>query len=66
MDAYTLPYVKLIVRICCTTWELTLGLHDNVEGWDRVGVGEGFKREGTYVYLCLIHDDVLAETNTIL
>ena len=48
------------------TWELKLGLHDNVEGWDMVGVGEGFKREGTYVYLCLIHDDVLAETNTIL
>ena len=48
------------------TWELKLGLHDNVEGWDRVGVGVGFKREGTYVYLCLIHDDVLAEINTIL
>ena len=28
----------------------------NLEGWD--GVGGKFKREGTYVYLWLIHIDV--------
>ena len=39
-------------------------LCDNLEGWDGVGVGREwelggrFKREGTYVYLWLIHDDV--------
>ena len=32
-------------------------LCDNLEGWDGVG-GVGFKREGAYVYLCLIHADV--------
>ena len=31
-------------------------LGDNLEGWD--GVGEGFRREGTHVYLWLIHLDV--------
>ena len=31
-------------------------LYDNLEGWDGVGGLEGrFKREGTYVYLWLIH-----------
>ena len=34
------------------------GLCDNLEGWDGVGGGRGFKREGTHVYLCLIHVDV--------
>ena len=35
-----------------------LVLCDNLEGWDGVG-GEGrFEREGTYVYLWLIHVDV--------
>jgi len=31
------------------------GLCDNLEGWDGVGWGGRFKRERTYVYLCLIH-----------
>ena len=31
-------------------------LCDNLEGWGEVG--ERFKREGTYVYLWLIHADV--------
>ena len=31
--------------------------NDNLKGWDGVGGGR-FKREGTYVYLWLIHDDV--------
>ena len=35
--------------------ELKLVLCDNLEGWE---VGGRFKREGTYVYQCLIHLDV--------
>ena len=31
-------------------------LYDNLEGWGEVG--ERVKREGTYVYLWLIHADV--------
>ena len=27
---------------------------DNLEGWDEVGGGGRFKREGTYVYLWLM------------
>ena len=30
-------------------------LCDNLEGWDGVGRGGRFEREGTYVYLWLIH-----------
>ena len=30
-------------------------LCDDLEGWDRGGVGRGFKKEGIYVYLRLIH-----------
>ena len=30
-------------------------LCDNLEGWDGVGLGGKFKREGTYVYLWLIY-----------
>ena len=33
-------------------------LCDNLEGWDGVGVGGKFKREGTCVYLWLIHADI--------
>ena len=32
-------------------------LCDNLERWDGGKVGSGFKREGTYVYLMLIHVD---------
>ena len=32
-----------------------LVLCDNLEGWDGVGGGGRFEREGTYVYLWLIH-----------
>ena len=37
--------------------ELSLGLCNNLEGWDGE-VGGMFKREGTYVYLWLIQADV--------
>ena len=30
-------------------------LCENLEGWERVEVGEKFKREETYVYLWPIH-----------
>ena len=30
-------------------------LCDNLEGWEEVGVGRRFRREGTHVYLWLIH-----------
>ena len=36
--------------------ELNPGLCDNLEEWAEVG--GRFKREGTYVYLWLIHADV--------
>ena len=42
--------------------ELKQGLCINLEGWDGEGVGGRFKREGTYVYLWLIHVDVWQKT----
>ena len=33
-------------------------LCDNLEGWDGVGVGGRLRREGTHVYLWLIHVDM--------
>ena len=38
-----------------------LVLSDNLEGWDGEENGR-FKREGTYVYLWLIHVDVWQKT----
>ena len=39
--------------ICCMTQRNELGLCNHLEGWEQVG--GRFKREGTYVYLWLIH-----------
>ena len=39
------------------TQEVKLVFNDNLKGWDGVGGGR-FKRQGTYVYLRLIHVDV--------
>ena len=47
---HTLPYVR-------QTRGLQPGLCDNLEEWGAAGGGT-FKREGTSVYLWLIHDDV--------
>ena len=33
-------------------------LCDNLAGWDGQAGEKGFKREGTYAYLMLIHVDV--------
>ena len=38
--------------------KLKQGLCINLEGWDGVGDGREFKREGIYVYLSLIHVEV--------
>ena len=47
------------------TWNSNLVLWNNLGGWDGWDVGGTFKKEGTYLYLWVIHVDV-AETNTIL
>ena len=52
-ETYTLSSVKFDSQ-----WELAgwcRELCDNLEGWD--GVGRRFEKEGTYVYLWLIHAD---------
>lgn len=38
--------------------ELKLGLCSNLEEWEWAGGGGRFKREGTCVYLWLVHVDV--------
>ena len=35
-----------------------LVLCDNIKGWDGMGSGRSLKREGTYIYLWLIHVDI--------
>ena len=40
---------------CCITQGAQPSVCGNLEGWDGVEVGRRFKREGTYVYLWLIH-----------
>ena len=39
--------------------ELKLGLCDNLEGWDGEGDGREVQKGGIYIYLWLIHVDVL-------
>ena len=57
METYTLPYVKYIAsgNLLYDARSSDQALCDNLEGWDGVGVGGKFKREGTHVYLQLIH-----------
>ena len=56
---HTLPYVKQIPGgIGCMIQGAQPVLCDNLEGWDGLGSGRGFKRERTYVYLRLTHVDV--------
>ena len=52
METYTLPYVKQIAsgNLLYDARTSEQVLCDNLEGWDGVGVGGKFKREGTYVY----------------
>ena len=60
METYTLPYVKYIAsgNLLYDARSSDQVLCDNLEGWDGVGVGGKFKREGTCVYLWLIHADI--------
>ena len=44
--------------ICSMSQGTQTGAPYQVEGWDGERDGERFKREGTYVYLWLIHVDV--------
>ena len=56
MEAHTLPYVKWIAsgNLLCDSGNSNQG---SVTTW-RVGMRGRFQREGTYVYLWLIHADV--------
>ena len=51
------------MAICCMTQEIQTGLYSNLGGWKWVGVGGRFKKEGTHVYLWLIHVDVWQKSN---
>ena len=63
METYTLPYVNYLAICKLDSWwefaawfrELNLVLCDHLEGWDGGETEERLEREGTYVYLWLIH-----------
>ena len=57
-ETYILPYVKSIDsgNLLHSAGGSNLVFCDNLEWWD--GVGGRFKREGTHVYLWLIHVDL--------
>ena len=46
------------VGIFCETQRPQTRLCDNLEGWDEGGRGRGFRMDGTWIYLWLIHVDV--------
>ena len=54
-ETYTLPYATQTAsgNLLYEAGNSNLGLCDNLEGWDGEGVGRGFTRVGTYVYLWL-------------
>ena len=54
------PYVKIDSQRQFAVWlrKLKQGLCFNLEGWGGWDMGGRFKREGTYVYLWLIHVEV--------
>ena len=64
IDMYTIPCVKQIASGKLLYSPGSSALCDDLEGWGG-GVGERYKREGTYVYRWLIHC-CTAETNTTL
>ena len=70
-EMYGESNMETYITICRTDsqWEFALWLRElkqglciNLEGWDREGVGERFKREGTHVYLWLIYVDIWQKT----
>ena len=51
--------LELNGNLLYNTGSSNLVLCDNLEGWDGMGgVGGRYKREGTYIYLWLIHVDI--------
>ena len=56
METNISPHAQQPVGICCMTQRAETRCSVTLRGWD--GVGGRFKREGTYVYLWLIHGDV--------
>ena len=60
METYTLPYVKQIAseNLLYDSGNSNCGSVITQRGWMEWEVGGKFKREGTYVYLWLIHVDV--------
>ena len=61
METYKLPYVKWMAsgNLLYDAGSSNQVLCDNLEGggWGGVGGGREAQREGTYVYLWLIHVD---------
>ena len=59
METYvTVCKIDSQCEFCVCLRELKQGLCINLEGYDGEGDGGRFKREGTYVYLWLIHVQV--------
>ena len=48
--------------ICCMAQKTQTGALYHPEGWDGVGDGREVQKEGTYVYLWLIHVEVWQKT----
>ena len=59
METYTLPYVKYVASgsLMYDAGSPKPVLCDNLKGGRGREAGEGYKREGTYVYLWPIHVD---------
>ena len=59
-ETYTVPYVKHIASgsLMYDAGSPKPVLCDNLKGGRGREAGEGYKREGTYVYLWLIHVDI--------
>ena len=59
----TLTYgIRQPMGICGMAQENQTGFCINLEEWDGEGDGGSFKREGIYVYLWLIHVELLQKT----
>ena len=56
-ETRTLPHIKDPAGTGCVTRGTQTGLSDNLEGGMGWEAGGSFKRQGTYVYLWLIHVD---------
>ena len=70
-ETYGESNMETSITICKTDsqWEFAVwlrklqpGLWDNLEGWEEVRGGREVQKDGTYVYLWLIHVDIWQET----